>query len=43
LEELRRLPEREYKEKAIRLVMMSLLKEGAEPLCGLNRVVRKEQ
>ena len=43
VEDLSHLPEREYKEKMILLVMRSLLKDKIEAPNQLNEVLRKEQ
>ena len=43
VEDLSHLPEREYKEKMILLVMRSLLKDYPEALSQLNEALRKEQ
>jgi len=43
VEDLGYLPEREYKEKMILLVMRNLLKDNPGTLAQLNEVLRKEQ
>ncbi|MFH2110344.1 MAG: hypothetical protein ABIJ47_03675 [Candidatus Bathyarchaeota archaeon] len=43
VEDLSYLPEREYKEKTILLVIRSLLKDDPVTLAQLNEVLRKEQ